>query len=291
METAAAPETATLTPANGIIGATPAPAASALAPTTGQMPIAAPVTAPEPAPAPAKSYVVKKGDSLWKIASAEKVSMAELAKANNLTKTSVLQIGQKLTIPAAATAPAAPAAAATTTGTGEVTGSGQTYAVKAGDSLWKIAHNNNISVSALKQANGLTSDALKIGQKLTIPAPATASTVASPATASTGIAAGTVVGSTFADYREPGTYTENGQTVHYLDNGESLATLAKKYGVKAEDIMKANNITDPRRLNFGQRIVIPSGAPSASLANPAATITTARVTDMTPMVTTASTGR
>jgi len=43
------------------------------------------------------------------------------------------------------------------------------YTVKKGDTLSKIAVNYNTSVSAIKKANGLTSDNLKIGQMLQIP--------------------------------------------------------------------------------------------------------------------------
>lgn len=42
------------------------------------------------------------------------------------------------------------------------------YIVKSGDTLWSIANNNNISVSELKQKNNLTSNLLSIGQKLII---------------------------------------------------------------------------------------------------------------------------
>ena len=45
----------------------------------------------------------------------------------------------------------------------------KTYKVISGDSLWKIAHLNKTSVKALRQANDLKSDKLKIGQTLIIP--------------------------------------------------------------------------------------------------------------------------
>ncbi len=50
---------------------------------------------------------------------------------------------------------------------GEGTGG---YEVKPGDSLAKIARSNGVSVDALKKANGIDTAAIRIGQKLVIPA-------------------------------------------------------------------------------------------------------------------------
>ena len=58
--------------------------------------------AAQPAAATAKTYVVKKGDSLWKIAKSQSVSIGDLSRANHLTKTTALKVGQKLQIPAIA---------------------------------------------------------------------------------------------------------------------------------------------------------------------------------------------
>lgn len=48
-------------------------------------------------------------------------------------------------------------------------GGGGTVTVKAGDTLTSIARRNNTTVSALRSANGLSGDLIKIGQTLHLP--------------------------------------------------------------------------------------------------------------------------
>ncbi len=48
---------------------------------------------------------------------------------------------------------------------------GQVHIVQQGDTLYSIARTYGVSVEAIKQANGLTSDDIYIGQQLIIPAP------------------------------------------------------------------------------------------------------------------------
>ena len=232
-----------------------------------------------PSASATRSYVVKKGDSLWKIAKLESISVGELSRANNLTKTSTLKIGQKLTVPAAktetptmATASVAPITTdAVTAAAPAADVTGANYTVKSGDSLWKIARQQSVTVAAIKRANNLTSDSLKVGQKLHVPV---ASATATAPTVSAGIAT-----TSSTAWREPGTYTENGQTIHIVDFNESPAVIAKKYGIKTEDLLKANNISDAKKVQYGQRLVIPlqASAPAASAApaTPVSTATTA----------------
>lgn len=101
-------------------------------------------------------YIVKSGDSLWKIANQYNVTVNDLMNANNLTSTT-LQIGQQLIIPSASTTPIPPSSSTIE------------YTVKSGDSLWAIASRYNTTVDAIKDLNNLTTNTLQIGQVLKIP--------------------------------------------------------------------------------------------------------------------------
>ncbi len=139
--------------------------------------------APAPAPATGNVYVVQPGDTLLTIAIRHNISVSKLAAANNLTWNAWVYAGQRLTIPGA-TAEPSPAAEPPAAETPPATASGGVYVVQAGDNLYRIALRHNITTAALKAANGLYSDVVYVGQRLTIPAPGTtpvASPVAAPA--------------------------------------------------------------------------------------------------------------
>ncbi len=99
-------------------------------------------------------HVVKKGETLGKIAQKYKCSVTDLKKWNNL-KSNNIQIGQKLKV------------YAPETNNGEVKTTGDTvYTVKSGDNLTKIAKKYNVTVDYIKKKNNLKSDNLSVGQKL-----------------------------------------------------------------------------------------------------------------------------
>ena len=101
-----------------------------------------------------ETYVVKKGDSLYRIAAQYGTTVAELKRLNNLTS-NTLSIGQVLKLPSTSTAIS------------------NTYTVKSGDSLWSIANRYNTTVNELKSLNNLTSNTLSIGQILKLPSTTT----------------------------------------------------------------------------------------------------------------------
>jgi LysM repeat protein len=136
---------------------------------------------PPAAPAGVTDYTIVKGDILANIAKKFHVSVKAITEANPGIEPTKLKIGQKIHIPVPVT-PAAPTAAAPVPTESPSAAGEQTYTVKSGDNLTKIATQHGVSVKALRAANALKTDSIKVGQKLKIPAKAASAPVAAPAT-------------------------------------------------------------------------------------------------------------
>jgi LysM repeat protein len=170
---------------------TPAPSmdtSNAMANTTTPPPVQPPVvdTAPPPVQPAAQDYTVVKGDSFSSIAKKFNVKTKDIETANPGVEPTKLQIGQKLHIPAPAATASVNAPGATPPGAIEMSSSGlQTYTVKSGDTLTKIAGEFGTTIKALRSENNLTTDKIKVGDKLKIPGKTTSPTPASPAPVAT----------------------------------------------------------------------------------------------------------
>lgn len=110
-------------------------------------------------------YVVKAGDSLWKIALVELKDgyrWSEVAKLNNIDNPGLIEVGQKIILPVVEVAETAIAKQVE-------------YTVVAGDSLWKIAvqnYNDGYQWTKIWNANKLAisnPNKIEIGMKLMLP--------------------------------------------------------------------------------------------------------------------------
>ena len=111
----------------------------------------------------AETYTVKSGDSLWGIATKHGCSVNDLKSWNHLSS-NLIHVGQKLVIGQKKSTVQQQQGKKEP----QQTTSNETYTVKSGDSLWKIATNHNMSVSQLKNLNKLSNDMIFVGQKLVV---------------------------------------------------------------------------------------------------------------------------
>lgn len=161
----AADTTAAFNPTNPPVDTNPPPSN----PTT---PVVVQDVTPAAAPAAPAEYTIAQGDTFSTIAAKFRVTTRAIIDANPGVDPKRLQIGQKIKIPPP---PAASAANTGTPGAATQTANGeQIYTVVSGDTLTLIARKTGSTVKAIRSANNLTTDSIKVGQKLKIPKSSTA---------------------------------------------------------------------------------------------------------------------
>ncbi len=209
----------------------------------------------------ADTYTVKRGDTLYSIASKFNTTVDELKRLNNLTS-NTLKIGQVLRITSNTSVP-----------------STTTYKVQRGDTLYSIANKYNITVDKLKELNNLTTNTLLIGQELKV-----------PITGSTDNDTGTTNYDTYEVVKGDSLWSiakRYGLTVDELvslnnltsldlkigdklkvpnslskktytvQKGDSLWSIAKEFDISVNKLKEANNLTS-NLLNVGQVLIIPN---------------------------------
>jgi peptidoglycan DL-endopeptidase CwlO len=104
------------------------------------------------------------------------------------------------------------------------------YTVVKNDTLWGLSKKYGVSVSDLKKANGVSGHLIYVGQKLQIPTKSTEAT----------------------------STVDTTSTTHTVVKGDTLWSLAKKYGVSVSTLMKANNLSSSTIL-IGQSLNLRAG--------------------------------
>jgi LysM repeat protein len=171
-------------------------------------------------------HTVAWGDTLFSIAQKYGSTVDAVSKANGLADPTRIYAGQRLVIPSA-TVPIAPAAAEAS------------HTVQPGENLYRIALRYGVTTKALAELNGiLNADQVFVGQRLTIPGSAAASSVA----------------------YQP----QHASTTHTVQPGETLTSIANRYGVSLWTVVQVNNIPNSALILPGQTLVIPKPSSLAS---------------------------
>jgi murein DD-endopeptidase MepM/ murein hydrolase activator NlpD len=132
---------------------------------------------------------------------------------------------------------------------------GTTIIVGTSDTLDTLAHRYNVSPAAILQANGYKGPrTLSPGQQLIIPRPGAATAAAAPALA--------------APASKPVAAAAAAPSVHVVNHGDTLLSVARRNHVSVVELARANNIQPSAKLKLGMKLTVP-GARTAAAVVPA----------------------
>ena len=216
--------------------AVPANKAAAPARETARSLPAAPAKAPSKSlpEAAAATHTVVAGDTLTRIAAGNKTTVAAIEQANGLAAGSALRVGQALKIPAKPGPSKAPAKQ-------------EAPAAKTADAK---------TAAAAKTAEAKPAAASKTSEaKPAAPAAKNPEVKPAPVAKAKETAAATKPADSEPAKADAGPATS--EKSYTVAKGDNPYAIAKKLKVKYNDLIKANDIKDPTKLQIGQKLIIP----------------------------------
>lgn len=175
-----------------------------------------------------REHVVARGETMGVIARRYGVGLGELRDANPRARPTALRVGQTLVIPTAGVVNARAVALAE-----DRPARSSVHVVRRGETLSSVASRYRVSVANLRAWNNLgSSNLIRAGQRLR---------VGGAASAAAGESAG----------------VRSGARTHVVRRGETLSSLARRYGLSIQELMEANGLSSSR-LQAGQRLRIPA---------------------------------
>jgi membrane-bound lytic murein transglycosylase D len=173
-------------------------------------------------------HKVQRGETLSGIATKYRVTVSDIKRWNNL-KSNMIYVGQKLKI-YSSTPPSKTSSVTSTNTTNQSSSSSAktqniVHVVKSGETLSGIASKYGVSVDNIKNWNNLSSDKITIGQKLII------------------------------NPTEQTSSESTTQQIHVVKSGETLSSIANKYGVSVDNIKNWNNLSSDK-ITIGQKLII-----------------------------------
>ncbi|QBQ07145.1 peptidoglycan endopeptidase [Sporosarcina pasteurii] len=146
---------------------------------------------------------------------------------------------------------------------GDAEASSDTYNVKSGDSLWKIATSHNISVSNLKAWNNLSSDLIFPNQRLVVSAGGSTTTNNSTATS------------------QPATTPSQSTSTYTVKRGDTLGGIAAAHRTTVANLASLNGISNVNVISVGQVLKVNGTTTSNSNTGTSSNTTTSRPSTQT----------
>ena len=185
-------------------------------------------------------HTVVRGQTVAAIARLYRVTTRLIQDANPGVRLTRLRTGSRLVIPTSFVPTVAEPVTVVGTGSAASTSTTIRYRVRSGETLSELAGRYHTTVTRLRSLNAMGSrEMLRAGQVIRVPAPA------APAAVAGGSAS-----------RAPASAAAGSQT-HLVRRGETLSTIARRYGVSLSALRTANGMTEQDVLKAGARLRIP----------------------------------
>jgi len=195
-----------------------------------------------------KTHMVKKGDTLSKIAKLYQVDLEPILEINRLNKKSRLSTGMNLLIPLPKGQNQKPEGMVKKKSNGmdrHSKSNETTYTIKKGDSLWSIADEMGVNVGALSGWNNLHPEKkLMPGDKLEIRMTKTSDTLG-----------------------EPHGKHAGKEIIYAVKEGDTLWSIAKKFNLTISEIKAWNHLNEADRIHPEDRLKLKVGRIKSSTLN------------------------
>ena len=194
----------------------------------------------------AVTHKVQAQETLFSISKQYGVTIPEIKSWNNLT-TNTLDLGQELVLyPSDQQGTSSDGTSSSPLVVNTPVSNNTYYTVKSGDTLYKIAQQHNMTVDELKALNDLSSNTIRIGQRLTVRQTQSAPSVSDNVTES----------------------SPQGSFVNLtLQQQENLKTLLSRFKISEEEFYALNPDLNSSTLRAGQKITV-LAPPSTTHENP-----------------------
>lgn len=173
-------------------------------------------------------YRIRKGDTLFSIATKFKTSVGTITRCNKNLKKSRIVIGSVLRIPGSNHHVNSRTASMNRKTSVSKSSNKFTYTVRTGDNLWLIAQNFSTTTKQIQSLNNLSGTAVNVGQRLTI-----------------------VKG---ADMER--TVSAKKTAKYKVKYGDSPLCIAKKYNMSVDRLLSLNHLSKRSKIYPGQNLLV-----------------------------------
>ena len=188
-----------------------------------------------------RAYTVKPGDGLYTVARQLGISVSEARQLNG--GSDFIYAGQTFTKGSSTQRRGQQTQAANNT---QASTSGNVHVVQSGETIWRIAQANGLTVDQLMQMNGLSSQSLYVGQRLNVSGAKVNRTTESQ----------TPIRNT-QNTQLTASETTTNQGTYTVKANDNLYRIALNHGVSLASLKAANHLSG-NNLLVGQTLVIPN---------------------------------